>query len=158
MDLPALAGAGGIRSSVGDMLLLARAQLAPPDNPIGKAIALAWKVHQQPLAPGDFAIGLAWHIARDGSTRWHNGQTGGYHSMMLVNRDIETAVVLLTNTATMEADRLAQDIIQMLSGAKVEPRAFEKSVKVSPDVMQAYVGKYELAPEFFLRSPCKATT
>ena len=92
-------------------------------------------------------MGLGWHVAHDGSTRWHNGQTGGYHSMLLVNREIETSVVLLTDTATGKVDRLAKDIVRMIAGAKVEPRTFEKSIEVSPDVMQKNVGKCALAPE-----------
>ena len=95
-------------------------------------------------------MGLGWHLARDGQTRWHNGQTGGYHAMMLVNRQLETGVVLLTNTATMEVDRLAEDIIRMCAGAPVEPRTFDKPVPVAKEIMQRYVGKYELIPGFVL--------
>ena len=140
-DLPTLAGAGGR-----DMLLLAKAHLSQPKNELGKAIELAWQVHQKPLAQGDFAMGLAWHIAQDGSTRWHNGQTGGYHSMIYISREFDAAVVLLTNTATGEVDQLAEKIIQSLAGTTVEPRQFEKAINVAPEVMQRYVGKYELAP------------
>jgi len=28
-------------------------------------------------------MGLGWHVTPDG-THWHNGQTGGYHSMILI--------------------------------------------------------------------------
>ena len=146
-DLPTLAGAGGIRSTARDMLLLAKAHLSPPKNQVGKAIKLAWQVHQKPLAPGDFAMGLAWQIAQDGSTRWHTGLTGGYHSMILISRELDTAVVLLTNTASGEVDQLAEKIIQSLAGISVEPRSFEKAAKVAPEVMQRYVGKYQLTPE-----------
>ncbi len=146
-DLPTLAGAGAIRSTARDMLLLAKSHLSPPKNELGKAIKLAWQVHQKPLAQGDFAMGLAWHVAQDGSTRWHNGQTGGYHAMILISRELDAAVVLLTNTATVEVDQLAQEILQSLVGTKVEPRSFEKAVKVAPEVMQRYVGKYQLTPK-----------
>ncbi len=149
-DLPTLAGAGAIRSTARDMLLLAKSHLAPRKNELGKAIELAWQVHQKPLATGDFAMGLAWHIARDGSTRWHNGQTGGYHSMILISRELDAAVVLLTNTAIGEVDQLAQDILLSLVGADVEPRGFEKSIKVSSKVMQRYVGKYQFTPNLIL--------
>ncbi len=128
------------------MLLFAKAHLSPPKKEIGKAIELGWKVHQKPLSQGDSAMGLAWHVAHDGSTRWHNGGTGGYHSMILISRELDAAVVLLANTATGEVDTLAQNIIQGLAGATVEPRSFEKSIKVSTEVMQRYVGKYQLAP------------
>ena len=146
-DLPTLAGAGAIRSTARDMLLLAKALLSPPKNKLGKAIELAWQVHQKPLAQGEFAMGLAWHIAHDGSTRWHTGQTGGYHSMIYISREFDAAVVLLTNTATGEVDQLAEKIIQNLAGTTVEPRQFEKAINVAPEVTQRYVGKYQLTPE-----------
>ena len=144
-DIPTLAGAGAIRSSTNDMLRFAQANLSPPTSDFGKAVELAWKIHQKPLESGNLALGLGWHVARDGSTRWHNGQTGGYHSMLLVSRDHDAAVVLLANTATGKVDQLAEDILRMLAGAEVEPRSFEKSIEVSAEVMQRYVGKYELA-------------
>jgi D-alanyl-D-alanine-carboxypeptidase/D-alanyl-D-alanine-endopeptidase len=149
-DLPTLAGAGAIRSTAGDMLKFAHANLAPPQDKLGEAMNLAWEIHQKPLEDGDFAMGLGWHVAHDGSTRWHNGQTGGYHSMILVSRDLKLAVVLLTNTATMEVDVLGQDIMRMLGGAKVEPRKFEKAVTIRPEVMHKLEGQYEIIPEFVL--------
>lgn len=149
-DLPTLAGAGAIRSTVDDMLRFVQANLIPPPGEIGKALETAWQVHQQPLSKEGLAMGLGWHLARDGQTRWHNGQSGGYHAMMLVNRQLETGVVLLTNTATMEVDRLAEDIIRMCAGAPVEPRTFDKPVLVAKEIMQRYIGKYELIPSFVL--------
>jgi D-alanyl-D-alanine-carboxypeptidase/D-alanyl-D-alanine-endopeptidase len=149
-DLPTLAGAGAIRSTVGDMLLFAQSNITPPQGDLGRAIELAWDIHQIPSAKGDFAMGLGWHIAHDGSTRWHTGQTGGYHSMVLVNREMGSAVVLLANTATGEVDTLAQDVIRMLAGVSVEPRKFEKSIAVAPEVMQKFAGQYEIIPEFVL--------
>lgn len=145
-DIPTLAGAGAIRSSANDILRFAAANLTLPPGQLGQALEMAWSIHQEPVNKGDFAMGLGWMVARDGKTRWHNGQTGGYHSILYVNREIPAAVVILTNTATGEVDRLGEDIIRMLAGTKVEPRVFEKSITVSPDVLQKYVGKYELAP------------
>lgn len=148
--LPTLAGAGAIRSTTNDLLRFVQANLHPPDDALGKAIELAWKIHQPPLTDANFAMGLGWHVARDKSTRWHNGQTGGYHSMMLVNQQIDAGVVLLTNTATGEVDQMAEQIMQMLAGKNVEPRKFDKPVQVNRDVMARYVGKYELFPGFVL--------
>lgn len=124
-DIPTLAGGGGIRSTVSDMLRFMQAMLDPPDGSLGEAINLAWQVHQEPLAEGDFAMGLGWHVARDGHTRWHNGQTGGYRSMLLVGRQANAAVLVLSNTATGEVDRLAEDLLRMLAGTDVQPRTFE---------------------------------
>lgn len=145
-DFQAMVGAGGIRSTVDDMLKFAIANISPPEDELGEAIELAWQVHQRPLTKADFAMGLGWHLARDGSTRWHNGQTGGYHSMMLVNRELDVAVVVLANTASMEVDRLAEDLMQLTAGAKTKPRQFAKTKNVSPEIIQRYAGRYELVP------------
>ncbi len=143
-DMP---GAGGIHSSVRDMLRFSQANLNPPQDQLGSALNLAWKKHQE-AGPGEFAMGLAWHIAGDGSTRWHNGQTGGYHSMMMVNREARLAVIILANSATMEIDQLAGQIFQMLAGVKVVPRKFDETVQVAPKMMKRLEGRYQLVPNF----------
>ncbi len=148
-DFDALAGAGGIRSTVPDMLRFIQANLAPPETDLGKAIELAWQQHVPPR--GDqFAMSLGWHIARDGSTRWHNGQTGGYHSMLMVNRKLGSGVVVLSNTATSEVDVIGESIIQMLAGIDVKPREFSKAKEIDIKVMKRLVGKYTVFPSFVL--------
>ncbi len=141
-----LAGAGAIRSTVDDMLQFAQSNLYPPDGKLGEAIDLAWQVHQQPIDDANFAMGLGWHVARDGTTRWHNGQTGGYHASLFANRELDVAVVVLTNTATDEVDQLAEQLVRMLAGSAEKPREFETVLKVEPEKLQPYVGKYQVAP------------
>ena len=144
-DFDSLAGCGAIRSSIDDMLLFARASLNPPDGQLGKTIELAWKQHKPPMGD-NLAMGLGWMIARDRTTRWHNGQTGGYQSMNLVNRALNSATVLLCNTAGSGVDELAEQIFQTIVGMNVRPRAFEKEIKVDPEVAKRLEGKYQLAP------------
>lgn len=146
-DFADMPGAGGIRSTTSDMLKFAQACLDAPDNPTGKAMELAWEEHDTG-GGGAAKMGLGWHFAGDGSTRWHNGQTGGYHSMVMVNRQLDSAVVVLTNTATGEVDQLASQVIRMLAGAKSQPRNFQADAKVAPDKMKRLEGKYQLAPNF----------
>ncbi len=143
-DFADMPGAGGIRSTTRDMLLFAKANMRPPDGQLGEAIQLAWKEQDT----SDTKMGLGWHLAGDGSTRWHNGGTGGFHSMLMVNRDTKAAVVLLTNTSSGEIDRLGGDVMKMLAGGEVEPRVFAKELKIDEDTMQRYVGRYELTPDF----------
>lgn len=145
-DFLKLAGAGGVRSDADDMLKFAEAQLHPPKNDLGTAINIAWQVHQQPIGENDFAMGLGWHVARDGATRWHNGQTGGYHAAIFVNRKVDAAVVILANTATHDIDTLAEQIMRMLAGSSEQPRKFAEVLEVSPEKMKRYVGKYQIVP------------
>lgn len=149
-EFGALAGAGGIRSTAKDMIRFVAAAIDPPNGPLGEAIDFSWK-RQVPERRGQFAMGLGWHIARDGSTRWHNGQTGGYHSALFVNRKLKTGVVVLGNTATSRIDTIAESVFQILIGMHVEPPVFEREVEVSSDEMQRLVGKYQLAPQFVLQ-------
>ncbi|EAQ78326.1 serine hydrolase [Blastopirellula marina] len=145
-DFDVFAGAGGIRSDVDDLLKFAQAQLDPPAGKLGVAIDLAWRIQQQPLDANDFAMGLGWHVAHDGSTRWHSGQTGGYHSSIFVSRKLDAAVVVLANTATGEVDVLAEQLMRMVAGVDEKPREFAKLVEVSPEKMERLTGKYQLAP------------
>ena len=145
-DLPALAGAGAIRSTAADMIKFADAQLNRPEGELGEAIQLAWKKHEKSLEPGQIQMGLGWHVAGDRSTRWHNGQTGGYHSGLFVSRKEKCAAVLLCNSSSGEAGVLAEQVMRMLAGASEKPRVFAKLLEVPQEVLQRYVGRYELAP------------
>ena len=71
-------------------------------------------------------MGLGWMIAGDGQTRWHNGQTGGSHSALFINRELKCAVIVLCNTAvTNEVDQLAMQLIQKAAGQEVKPEPSE---------------------------------
>jgi serine-type D-Ala-D-Ala carboxypeptidase/endopeptidase len=151
-DIPILAGAGAVRSSVRDMLKFLKAQLHGPAGTLGQGIETAWKVHWKPRSTHDVALGLGWHIARDGHTRWHNGRTGGYGAMALVSRKKQIAVVVLANTATDEVDRLAEELFQVAAGKEPPLRLFPKTpaLEVPIEILHRYAGRYALSPEFHL--------
>ena len=140
----AMAGAGAIRSTIGDMLKFAQANLDPPDSEIGKAIDLAFRQQRTSRGYNSTPVGFGWVINTSTQTRWHNGQTGGYHSIMFVNRKSNRAVVVLSNTATGEVDKLGAEIMALLKGDDVKPREFRQSVEVNEEVCKKYVGKYKL--------------
>ncbi len=147
-DFADLPGAGGIRSTMADMMKFVAANLNRPQGRIGDAIELAWKQHR-PSDGESFAMGLGWMIARDGQTRWHNGQTGGYHSAVFINRKLNLGVVVLANTGTVnEVDTLAEMLVQRLAGMQVEPIKIAKEIEVDAAAMARLEGRYELAPTF----------
>ncbi len=112
-DLP---GAGELHATMRDMMRFAKAQLEPPAGTLGEAIELAWKQHRDADASGP-AMGLGWVVFGDGQTRWHNGQTGGSHSALFINREFKCAVVVLCNTAvTNEVDKLAIQLMLKVTG------------------------------------------
>ena len=92
-----LAAAGAIRSSVNDLLNYARGQFGGGgDLTLHKAIALS---HQQTWTRNQTRVALGWHLISNNGQSYifHNGQTGGYYTVLLINKETSNAVVMLTN-------------------------------------------------------------
>ncbi len=156
-DFSALAGAGGIRSSVNDMLKFAESNLNTPDGEIGAALELAWKQHLD-ADPGHGSMGLGWFIIPDiGGTHFHNGQTGGFHAAMFVNRKLQTASVVLYNTAYMGGDGLAEKAFQISIGMNIEPHVKGETIEVEESVVNRLIGKYQLQPGVIIDVTAKGT-
>ena len=150
-DLP---GAGGIHATMRDMMRFAQDQLTPPTGKLGEAIELAWKQQRDADASGP-AIGLSWAIAGDGQTRWFNGQTGGSHSAIFINRKLHCAVVVLCNTALLhEVDQLATQLVLKAAGqeSKPEPRKTPDhgsgALAIDAKLRGRLEGRYQLTPSF----------
>ncbi|PHS02580.1 MAG: hypothetical protein COA78_20705 [Blastopirellula sp.] len=150
-DLP---GAGGIHATMRDMMRFAKAQLNPPAGKLGEAIELAWKQQTDADASGA-AMGLGWVIAGDRKTRWHNGQTGGSHSSLFINRELNCAVIVLCNTAlSNEIDQLAMQMIKKAAGQEVKLKPSKTSDSKPGDLTKdakhrgRLEGKYQLTPNF----------
>lgn len=142
-DLAMMAGAGGIRSSMADMLKFMRLQLAP-SGPLADAVRL----QQQKRHDGQGGIGMAlgWHLARDGVSYVHNGQTGGFHAWLGVVPSTSRGVCILTNTSAGQIDTVGERILQALHGSAVAPLQFAAAVAVPREQLQRLVGKYRMAP------------
>lgn len=138
-DFPAtLAPAGAIRSTAADMLKFARANLEAPDNELGDAIELAWQKQYEPNGGAGAAFGFGWFINHSSETHWHNGGTGGYKTMIKINREKKLALVVLSNTSSDEVDTLASKLMQRLMAGKPKEMAFDATAA------EKYIGRYEL--------------
>jgi CubicO group peptidase (beta-lactamase class C family) len=127
-DIPALAGAGAIRSTAGDMLTYLEAQLDPNHLPatarnsaegktLAAAIAASHEIHGEVGARNHIA--LNWLHDDTAGWFWHNGATGGYSAFAVFAPDKGFAVVVLTNTSpgdTQFADTLGLHVAQRMSG------------------------------------------
>ena len=93
-----------------------RANLAPDDTPLGRAMRAA----QEPryTANPRLSIGLGWHLFTQTPSSqpvtWHNGQTGGYHSMLAFDAARKEGVVLLSNT-NFDLDKIVLDFLAGLA-------------------------------------------
>jgi serine-type D-Ala-D-Ala carboxypeptidase/endopeptidase len=145
-DFDAIAPAGAWRSTTDDLLKLVAAALADDERPVVRALHDAGvRRHGK---DGAIGVGLCWHLARDGVTRWHNGQTGGYSSFVAYYPDRRAAVVLLCNTAVNEATDLGERILRAVLGVPEPEPVKRQEVDVDRETLEKYVGKYELAPTF----------
>lgn len=147
-DLDAMAGAGGIRSTVDDLLRFIEANLSTNDTPLNQALHLAQE--KRHALEGGLSIGLGWHIARDGVTRWHSGMTGGYHAWLAIIPDRKLGVVVLANTATMKVTEFGERVTQLAFGLDVKPPVVRKMIEVDTATLARFVGSYELFPKFVL--------
>jgi CubicO group peptidase (beta-lactamase class C family) len=148
-DLPALAGAGAIRSTVND---LAKFMAANFDSAGPVAIDLA--AARAPLRPAgsdQMKIGLAWITLKrfDKPIVFHNGQTGGYHGMFAFDSARTRGVILLENQST-NVDDIALHLLDERFPINATVRKQHTEVAIDPALLGAYVGVYEMAPNFFL--------
>ena len=146
-NLAAMAGAGGIRSTAADLLQFARAQFPSAAKtadgaPSAAAVALSQRRHHD--GADGMAMGLGWHFARDGKTRWHNGGTGGYRAFLAIVPEDRRAVCVLANTTAGQIDAIGERLMQHLYGMPVQPPTVEIPVAVERSALQRLVGSYRL--------------
>jgi len=119
-NFDALAGAGAVRSTAGDMLAYLEAQLHPDRTAGTLPAALAMCHHLRADVSPNMKIGLAWLFETATGNFWHNGATGAYSSYALFNPKEDFAVIVLFNTTISAngsfADALGQHIAQRLTG------------------------------------------
>jgi serine-type D-Ala-D-Ala carboxypeptidase/endopeptidase len=145
-DFDSIAPAGAWRSTADDMLKLLAAALADDDRPVVRALHDAGvRRHGK---DGEIGVGLGWHLARDGVTRWHNGQTGGYSSFVGYFPDKRAAVVVLCNTAVEETTPLGERILRAVLGVPEPEPVKRQEVDVDRSTLEKYVGTYQLTSAF----------
>lgn len=99
-DMASLEGAGGIVSSVPDLVSFAQAQFKA-DNSV---LALSRKRTHTIQENMDIALG--WHVIKTkaGNTwYWHNGGTGGYSSSITVDIQNQNAIIILSNLSAFHS-------------------------------------------------------
>lgn len=108
--LGSYAPAGGIRASAQDLAIYVRALL---DGSAPGSAALEPRFSDG----GGGQIGYAWFTEAAGGTQitWHNGMTAGFASMVVLDRENERGVIVLSNTA-VGVEKLAIDVLASTGG------------------------------------------
>ncbi|MEP5611724.1 MAG: serine hydrolase [Cyclobacteriaceae bacterium] len=145
-DLPTLAGAGAIRSSTSDMITFISANMGLNESPLLPSMELSHTIRHSKA--GTMRVGLAWHIKKGakGDVIWHNGGTGGYRAFAGFVKETGKGVVVLTNSAESVDDIGMHLLDPETELKKVKPKV--DVVQVPEEILERYVGTYELTPAF----------
>lgn len=113
-DLNAFEPAGGIRSTLPDLLSYLQFMGYPDRTPFPEAIREVQKPRLKVTSSMDIA--LAWHIStyREGKIVWHNGESGGFHAFVGYWKDLPMGVTILTNSTDDFADVIGIRLLQAM--------------------------------------------
>jgi len=133
----AIAGAGGLRSNLQDMLKYLAANVASDGSELGEAMRMAWEP-RRPTGQGGEQVGLGWNVSRvNGRTMVRKtGGTGGFHAEVVFDPDRRIGAVILANAANY-AEGLGQDLV--MGGSLPD----YPEVALAPEVLGAFPGEYQ---------------
>jgi len=139
-----MAGVGGVRATLGDMVAWAQAQIDPDtDTLIGRAIALT---HESVEVAEPLAEGTGWFIRGEGEGRtlWHEGGTGGFSSLVAFQPASKRAVVVLADTALTDSGGLGSLGMHLLDGSAPLPEP-ARPAQADEALLDALAGNYRLS-------------
>jgi len=134
----ALVGAGGLRSTTNDLVAFLGASLGFIPSTITPLLQAAQGKQSDQMA-------LGWHLMDDGTTLWHNGQTGGYHSFLALDPQRGMGVVVLSDTSTAVVDDVGLVVLGKLDAPRLAP-----TMDLSTFVLDLHVGRYRLERGVYL--------
>jgi D-alanyl-D-alanine-carboxypeptidase/D-alanyl-D-alanine-endopeptidase len=150
-DIASLAGAGALRSTVNDMLKFLEANMGLVKTDL---LPVLQKSHQipKPTEGKQTDVALGWHINKRYGTEiiWHNGGTGGYRTFIGFAPAKRAAVVVLSNANSGQDDiglHILESQYALQNFASPKQRT---EIKVATEILETYVGEYQLAPNFKL--------
>jgi len=139
---PDMAGVGGVRATLPDMLRYLEGELGTRESAITPALA---RTQDEVANVGGHRMGMNWFLlARNGRTIVvHEGGTGGFSSFAGFDRTAKRAAVLLSDTALVTIGGLGQLGIHLLDSSA--PTGTPRLVATAdPTLIDALVGKYRL--------------
>lgn len=145
-NLPAM---GALRSNAEDMLRFVAANTGPPTSQIERSMRDAYQVRSTVDENTD--IGLNWHVMRFGEKRiiTHGGATRGFRAFVGFDPDAGVGAVMLANYPISSRD-IALHLINPDIPVSDTPVADRIEVFVPQDILETYVGEYELRPTFVI--------
>ena len=97
-----------------------------------------------------YAMGLMVSEADGKRLVWHNGAIEGFNTYMAYDPGDRTAIIVLANLNGEAPDKLGAALVTLARGGTVTLPSERRAVALSPEVLKAYEGVYNLAPTFAL--------
>lgn len=140
---PDMAGVGGVRATLPDMLRYLEGELGTRDSVITPALA---QTQELVATVSGHRMGMNWSLLiRNGHTLLlHEGGTGGYSSFAGFDRAAKCAVVLLSDTALTSVGGLGSVGLHLLD-ATVPAGVPHVVAPADAQLIDALVGKYRLS-------------
>lgn len=138
-----LAGAGGVRATLLDMVRYLEGQLGMRDSPITPVLA---RTQEQVASMNGQATGMAWETLSTENGRtlvMHPGGTGGFSTFIAFDRAAKRGVVLLSDTALTDVGGLRRLGLHLLDPSL--PAGTPRTMAIAEDkLIDALVGRYRL--------------
>lgn len=149
-----LAGAGALRSTAADMAKFIAANVGLTKTPLAPSLAEARKMLRQGQSKSS-KVGLCWNDIDLSGTQifWHGGGTYGFSSYVAIAPGKKRGAFLARNwgapTGGMFLESVAFHSIEPKFAIK-KPTPPKKEITLSEDVLEKYVGEYQIAPKFLI--------
>ncbi len=142
MSIPHAAGA--LYSTVEDLYLWDRALYT--EKLIGKTSL------EKMFTPFKDDYGYGWAIGKLFKHKRisHSGGINGFTTNISRYPDDDVCIIVLSNFDHSSTAKISQDLAAIVFGEKYEFPKERKEVKVDPKIYEAYVGQYELEPNFII--------
>jgi CubicO group peptidase (beta-lactamase class C family) len=104
------------------------------------------------FSPGKGNYGYGWYIERQFGSRVtsHSGWLDGFHSYILRVPDRHVSVIVLSNLDSSPSSTIAHALAAIVLGTRYDTLKERHVVKVTAQLFDAYVGEYEVAPNFII--------
>lgn len=143
-DFDALAGAGALRSTASDMSKFIAANLGLTKTSLDASLADA-QVMRKTGERATQKIGLGWHAdpLLKRQLIFHGGGTGGFVTLVALDREKKTGVFVATNS-TAKSDDIGVHILE----SSFPLKTIKQFLSLNEETLEKYVGEYELTPTF----------
>ena len=144
IDMSILYSAGGLYSTAEDLYRW--------DQALYTEKLLSKKSLAMMFTPFKGNYGYGWYIAEQGGHRFisHSGWIDGFAASFGRFPDDRLTVIVMSNLDSAPVNTIARDLAAMVLGVQRSMRQEHKVVEVDRKLYDAYVGQYELAPDFII--------